>query len=480
MKSVVSFVLDDQVTELQFKQNSGLKPTTTVLQYLRSLPNHRGVKEGCAEGDCGACTVVLGELGGDNQMRYRAVDSCLVFLPMIHGKQLITIENLRAPDSSLHPVQEALVKSFGSQCGFCTPGIVMSLFALYKTNNNPTRTDIEDALSGNLCRCTGYRPIIEAAENACVNKGVDHFSKKESDIIKLLKRINDHAIAIETATQRYYQPGTVEQALELNYNNPQALLICGATDIALRYTKNHELLSNLIDISNIHELKHISDDNRTLKFGAATLLNSILPVVRESFPALHHAIRFFGSNQIRNMATIAGNIVTASPIGDLPPVLMAYNAIIKTHGKMGKRNIELQDFISGYRKTVLQQDEIISEIEIPKLNDHSMVKFYKISKRQDVDISSVSGAFRLERNGNHAVKDIKLIYGGMAEMTKRAGNAEAFLKKKTWDRYTVEQAMPLLEKDFSPISDARSSAQGRITAAKNLLLKFWWDTQNEL
>ena len=471
-----SFILDGRVTTIDFQDPAGPQPTTTVLNFLRSLPIHRGVKEGCAEGDCGACTVALGELNSDGSIRYKAVDSCLVFLPMIHGKLLVTVENLKNGFGELHPVQQAMVETGGSQCGYCTPGIVMSLFALYKNANDPSRADIDDALTGNLCRCTGYKPIIEAAGRSCVNHGKDHLTNIEPQIADLLQSIPNDSLELRTNRQQYFRPVTLNEALSLKRKHPEAIVICGATDIALRVTKEHELLEKVLDLSAVGELKKISESALSTTIGAGASLSDSMPRIQKDFPALHDMLTVFGSQQIRNLATFGGNLGTASPIGDLLPVLMAYNAKVVLQNLDGKREVSLDDFIIGYRTTVRKPDELITAVFVPKIMNGAVVKSYKVSKRKDLDIATVSGAFRLELNAGRTIESIKLAYGGMAERIKRAEAAEKFLIGKPWTRETVEDAMSLIEKEFVPISDARGGAEFRKVAARNLLLKFWSET----
>ena len=476
MKKSISFVLDGRIVDLDFDAGSHLTPTTTVLNYLRGLPQHRGVKEGCAEGDCGACTVVLAELSADGSMKYSAVDSCLMFLPMLHGKQLITVENLKDPSGTLHPVQQAMVNFHGSQCGFCTPGIVMTLFALYKRGAKPAREEIADALSGNLCRCTGYEPIFKAAENACAGDGIDRFSAEEAFNAGLLKSISGEGIALSTGAQRYDQPATLEEGLALLHQFPDAVIINGATDVALRVTKKFEALPHIIDCSRIAELRAISSNARSVTIGAGVHMNDVMNLVQSEFPALYEMLTVFAAVQIRNVATIGGNIGTASPIGDMLPVLIAYEAEIVLKSQSGSRTVRADAFVRGYRKTERRPDELITAIVLPRPSAATKIRSYKVSKRRDLDISTVSAAFRLDLDAKGLVADITLAYGGMAESTKRSAATEAFLRGKPWDRQHVEEAQRLIDHDFNPISDVRGSAEFRRVAARNLLLKFWSET----
>jgi xanthine dehydrogenase small subunit len=476
MSSILSFIIDGKIVSIDFMREKRYTPTTTVLNYLRSLPGHKGTKEGCAEGDCGACTVVIGYPQKNNKINYKAVDSCLIFLPMLHGKQLITVENLTSPDGNLHPVQQAMVDNHGSQCGFCTPGIVMSLFALYKSDTKPDREVIEKALSGNLCRCTGYSPIIEAAKKVCEMRVKDHFSFNEEKIISILKRINTTSLSFNTGNQKYFCPRSVKEALILRQKYPNAYLICGATDIALKVTKNHEFLSKIIDLSYISALNGFSQNENSVKIMAGTTLSELISLAKKNFPALFDMLMVFGSEQIRNLATIGGNLATASPIGDIAPILMAHNAKIILTDQKKKRMMAVEDFITGYRKTACRKTEIISAVKIPYPKKDVQIRFYKFSKRKELDISTISGGFRLELSKNKKVKSIKLAFGGLAFKTKRAIRTEKFIINKEWCENLVVKAGEILEQEFTPISDARASAEGRLLAAKKLMHKFWTDT----
>ncbi len=479
MQDKITYILDGKIETIEFNQEN--KPTNTVLNYLRKTPCHKGVKEGCAEGDCGACTVVLTELNQDNKLLYKAIDSCLVFLPMLQGKQLITVENLASKngdEENLHPVQDALVKANGSQCGFCTPGIVMSMFSLYKNENNPSKERVEDSLTGNLCRCTGYKPIIEATIQSCVNNGADHFSTDEKKIAEMLLEIKNssESIEIKTENQQYFQPLTKIEALNLKEKYVDAIVTNGATDVALRVTKRHELLTQIIDLSHVQELKKNVISEYLIKFGAGTSLEDVKQISQKELPALHDLLAVFGSKQIREIGTIGGNIGSSSPISDTLPLLMVYNAEIKLQDAKSDRIVNMNDYVITYRQTAKKPNELITKIIIPRPNPKAQIKFYKISKRKDLDISTASAAFLLLLNGN-LVEEIKIAYGGMAAVTKRVIKAENFLIGKPWDRNIIEQAMEIIGAEFTPLSDARSGAEFRTIVSKNLLLKFWNETQ---
>jgi xanthine dehydrogenase small subunit len=481
-KDHISFVLDGKLIHVDFRKNGELKPTTTVLNFLRSYPEHKGVKEGCAEGDCGACTVVIAESDGSEKMKYTAIDSCLVFLPMIHGKQLITVENLEQRvdgKTLLHPVQQAMVEKYGAQCGYCTPGVIMSMFALYKNHHLPSAAVVSDALTGNLCRCTGYQPIAEAASVSCSNHGKDHFTENEKHILALLAQINKlDTIAINNGEQQYYVPFTLNEALRLRKDHPDAILTNGSTDIALRQTKKHEILNKIIDLSQVAELRHFQNTDKSIIVGAGVSIELLRKISEKKLPAIYSMLSVFGSLQIRNMATIGGNIGSASPIGDSLPLLFAHRALITVKNIQSERVIPIQEFITGYRSTDLKADELIVAVEIPFPSENEIIWSHKVSKRKDLDISTVSATFNLKKNADSTIGSVILAFGGMAAQTQRAYKTEEFLLGKEWNRATVELAMEILSSEFTPISDARSFAETRRIAAKNLLLKFWAETKN--
>jgi xanthine dehydrogenase small subunit len=476
--------LDDEIHEVDFIQ-SNLKPTTTVLNYLRSLPGHKGVKEGCAEGDCGACTVVLASLNNRGQLEYRSIDSCLVFLPMVHGKQIITVENLAQKvegKTFLHPVQQAMVENDGSQCGYCTPGIVMSLFALYKNHEQADKETIGDALTGNLCRCTGYRSIIDAGHQIFKDKTPDQFNEQEEQTIELLRQINADTRPVEIATseQHYLKPFTLTDALRLRQQYPEATIASGSTDLALLQTKKRMELPSILDISSVADLDFIVEDHRQLAIGAGTTLEELHQYTKDRFPYLYDMLHVFGALQIRNRATLGGNIASASPIGDMLPVLLVLKAKVRLMKATGQRDLDLQDFIVGYRNTALAKDELLSMIIFKKPLQSELIKNYKISKRKDLDISSVSACYRIKLDEEQRIVNVAIAYGGVAAVPIRAHKTEQFLSGKQWDRSNAEMAAAIVRDEFKPLSDARSSAEARRLMASNLILKYWDETKAEI
>jgi xanthine dehydrogenase small subunit len=475
-QSSIRFVLDGQIHEIG---GGSLPASTTVLDYLRLLSNHKGVKEGCGEGDCGACTIVIAELNEYGNLVYKAVNSCLMFLPMLHGKQLITIENLAIHEAGniiLHPVQQALVDHYGSQCGYCTPGMVMSMFALYKNFQNPNPAEIQDNLSGNLCRCTGYVSINEAVIEACKLGPLDHFTGNEDAVAEMLREIlsDKRCLLLQNNSQTYFSAFSLEDALEVRDLYPGIRIVAGATDLAVIQNKKQLFSSLLLDISQCNDMDFVMEDHGAWYIGGACKLEYLREFMHERLSALSGVLEVFGSRQVRNSATIGGNICNASPIGDLLPLLMVLDCSLTLMSKNGKRQVKISDFITGYRQTLLTERELLVMITIPRPSGDSMLKSYKLSRRREVDISTVSAAFYMNK---HNPDTLRIAFGGMADRVKRASLTETFLSGKSWTRDAVEAAMDILESEFQPISDARAQADSRRILAGNLLLRFYLESR---
>ncbi len=475
--NLIQFLHHDKLITIDFGQVA-FRPSTTVLNYLRMQPGYKGTKEGCAEGDCGACTVVIASVDEDNELVYQAIDSCLLFLPALHGKQLITVENLAIRQGSnlqLHPVQTAMIEHHGSQCGFCTPGFVMALFALYKNDAIPNKDYICDNLAGNLCRCTGYEPILEAASACCNARKPDQFSDSKKETIERLKAIKSSTskVSLQTSVQSYFLPSTLEQAIALRTAHPDATVINGATDTAIRQNKTWEYPAKIIDLSAIEELKVIEKRNRFTFLGSGVTIEKFREWASNYYKPLLPMLDVFASIQIRNVATIGGNLSTASPIGDLIPLMIALKARLKLAGSQGQRWVEVEDYITGYRKNSLLPDELLIGIGLQDQSDGVLIQTAKVSTRRDLDISTVNIAIRLRKDNHKKVEEVILIYGGMAASVKRAINTEKFILGKTWSIETIEQALPYIEADFTPISDARSGKEYRMYVARNLLKKMY-------
>ena len=461
--NIIKFVHEDQIVEIKNPD-----PNEILLNYIRTNLKKTGTKEGCAEGGCGACTVVIGELK-NNKVNYRAVNSCIMFLPTLQGKQLILVEDLIFKNDSLHPVQEAMVNYHGSQCGFCTPGFVMSLFAMFKNYSKFGDNVIKDSIAGNLCRCTGYKPIIKAAKSLNNKNKIDHFSKNEQNTIVLLKEINDESIVIYNNDNKYFAPRYVQELKKILKKNINSHLLSGGTDLSLVVTKERKDISSDIYMNSIDELNYIKNNNNYIEVGATTPLIEFESYIEKYYSDFTKILKRYGSVQIRNVATISGNIATASPIGDTLPLLLSLDAKVVLKSIKKTKIIPLNNFFIDYRKTKLKKGQFIDSIRIP-LFPKNIFKAYKISKRFDDDISSVCAAFNLEVI-NKTIKNVRIAYGGMASIPKRAKYCETILTNSSITEEIVNKAKEALEKDFKPISDMRASGKYRMEVAKNLLHK---------
>ena len=469
--NTIRFVLNGEVVETQV-----VDPTRTVLQFLREDLRLTGTKEGCAEGDCGACTVVVAEVGRDGDgVALKTINSCIQFLPTIDGKELITVEGLRGDDGGLHPVQRAMVENHGSQCGFCTPGFVMSLYALYRAKQNPTRQEIDDALAGNLCRCTGYRPIIAAAQTMHEHK--DTWDARQH-LDALTKVARDGDLAIEHGGRRFFAPADIQSFARVFEQYPDATILAGGTDVGLWVTKHYRELDTIIYTGRVAEMLNISRGQAQLDIGGAVTFSQAVPVILAEYPGLAELFRRFASPPIRNAGTLGGNIANGSPIGDSMPALMVLGATLVLRKGEEEREIALDNFYHDYQVNDLKPGEFVARILLPLPEKGQVVSSQKWSKRFDQDISAVCTAYRLELDGDR-VTSFRMACGGLAATIRRATACEAVINGATWTEATIELACAALAEDFSPISDMRATADMRLLAAQNLLRRFYLETIDE-
>lgn len=486
-RTEIRFVLDGEVIEI-----GNVDPTRTVLQYLREDLGKIGTKEGCAEGDCGACTIALAEIDSSGErLQVRAINSCIQFLPTLDGKELITVESLRGADGALHPVQQAMVDWHGSQCGFCTPGFIMSLFALYKNNAQPSRREIDDALAGNLCRCTGYRPIIDSATRMYSDYAerqkmggwlLEPYATKakakpdEKRRVELLKSLqSEHMLALAADGKEYFAPQSSDEMAQLLQECPEAIVLAGGTDVGLWVTKQHREFDVVVYSGSVGELREHSTTDSHLEIGAAVSLSDAMQPIIEHYPTLAELFLRFASPPIRNAGTLGGNVANGSPIGDMMPALLVLDTSLVLRKGDDRRTLPLGDFYLDYMQNALEPGEFVEKILIPLPTEGEQVESYKISKRFDQDISAVCGAYRLVLDGGN-VADIRIAYGGMAAIPKRATHCESVLQGNAWNEALLGEAMDTLEKDFTPLSDMRSTAEYRRRICGNLLYRFYLDT----
>lgn len=453
---------------------TGISPATTLLEYLRRTLRLKGTKEGCAEGDCGACTVVVGELV-DGVVRRRAVNACILLLPMLEGRSVTTVEGLGAEGGALHPVQQAMVDEHASQCGFCTPGFVMSLYATYESEERPGPQRLNDILAGNLCRCTGYGPIVKAAQSMYDAPRVHSTDDKDA----LAAIAHDETVTLEGDGARGFVPATLDALADLAASHPDAVIVSGATDVGLWITKQHRRIPTFIFTSRIAELRDVTRAGTTLSIGAGATWSDLHEPLGAIYPELGELLRRFASVQVRNSATIGGNIANGSPIGDGPPALIALGASLVLRAGTATRTLPLEDFFIAYGKQDRAAGEIVVGVEVPVIDDPSRFKAYKVSKRFDQDISAVCGCFNIEVRGG-AVHEARIAFGGMAATPKRAAAVEAALVGQPWTEATIAAALPAFERDFTPLTDMRGSAAYRMLVAKNLLRRYFHETQHAL
>ncbi len=454
-------------------------PTRTVLEWLREDARCTGTKEGCAEGDCGACMVVLGELDAAGTLQLRPLNACIQFLPTIDGKALFTVEDVAAADGALHPVQQAMVDCHGSQCGFCTPGFVMSLWAGYETHADaghvPGRQQLADELSGNLCRCTGYRPILDAAQRAYQAPPV---RMDRAPVAAALQ-------ALQAAPPLHYQapghppfhtPRTLDELARLREQRPEARLLAGSTDIGLWVNKQFRAVGEIIYLGGVAELAAVEARPGQLRIGAGVALEDAWQALAAEWPVLRDVWLRFASLPIRRAGTMGGNVANGSPIGDAAPVLIVLGATLVLRRGAAERRLPLEDFYIGYMHNRLEPGEFVCALEVPLARPGQALRVYKISKRFDCDISALCGAFALQLRGG-VVEDARIAFGGMAATVRRAAAAEAALRGQPWTEATLLAAMAALAHDYTPLSDMRASAGYRLQVAQNLLRRCWLETR---
>ncbi|MGB9991341.1 xanthine dehydrogenase small subunit [Pseudoduganella rhizocola] len=452
-------------------------PTQTVLQHLREDLHCTGTKEGCAEGDCGACTVLVGALGADGQLQVKAVNSCIQLTPTLDGKALFTVEDMQQQDGALHPVQQALVECHGSQCGFCTPGFAMSLWGMYlkQDGKRAERKEIDDCLSGNLCRCTGYRPIIDAARRMTELPKVKFDADRVASQLAALRR---DALAVYSAHgQTFMAPRTLDELIQLRAANPQATLLAGSTDVGLWITKQMRELNNIIYLGHVDALNFVRMNEGMLEIGAGVSLEQAYAALCEHYPEeLGELRQRFASLPIRNAGTLGGNVANGSPIGDSMPWMIALGAELVLCGAAGERVLALEDFYLDYMKKDLAADEFVLAMRVPLRRADVAFRTYKLAKRFDQDISAVCAAFAFTLDGG-VIADARIAFGGMAGTPKRASIAESLLKGRSWDEAALADAMRALQQDYAPLSDMRASSEYRMKTAQNLLRRYWLETR---
>ena len=486
---MIQFLLNDEMIEL-----TSFAPSLTALDWLRTKMGKVGSKEGCGSGDCGACTVVVGDLV-DGQWKYRSINACLLLVGNLHGKHIITVEALttnRAPQiTDLHPVQRAMVEHHGSQCGFCTPGFIMSLLVLYMNHASyPGKEVVIHALGGNLCRCTGYEPILKAAKKCFDYEGSpqqniihpEHrFSQQVQTLTKMLTQAltQNHIPSIENDHQKFLLPQTLEQLCELKAKHPEARFVAGTTDLSVEFNQHLALSDLLISVRYCPELMQYSNNDNGISIGAALPYSDFIEDFCRIYPEANELFDRLGSKQVRNAGSLGGSIANASPIGDPAPLMIALNASLELHSVRGKRFVALENFFIGYRKTVLATDEVIVAIHIPPRNEALKLSCHKISKRMEDDISAVCLVLSYQLV-EQKMQQVKCVMGGMAATPAAGKHVAAALNGKAFSLENLQLAAQYIESDYKPLSDVRASAAYRLQVSKNLFDRIWYQALEKI
>jgi xanthine dehydrogenase small subunit len=481
----VRFVLDGHV-----HQARGERRTTTVLDYLREKLHRCGTKEGCAEGDCGACVVLIGEASANGQrIDWKPVNSCMQMLPTLDGKAVKTVESLSGVDGNLHPVQEAFVQCHASQCGFCTPGFIMSAAALAEhCAGVPTRREVNDALSGNLCRCTGYKPIVEATLKACAAPLAAR-SLQDAQELALLKEIarptqpsynlnGDVVVQPLVRTRKgseFVSPATATELALYLAEHPDAYVLAGSTEFGLAVNKRFERPRYIAYVGGVAELRAVATTASHWRIGAAVPLDEVQTLLAQELPDFAEVLRRFGSPPIRATATLGGNIANGSPIGDSMPCLLALGAtlVLRKRGAKGKdesRLVPLEAFYTGMKKNALTPGEFIEAVEVPRLQGRRF-RAHKVSKRFDQDISATCAAMCWTDDGG-VLKNVRLAYNGLTPFPARAAQLEAVLEGKRTDRVSADALDAAIAASFTARDGLRATWRYRALVARNLVLSF--------
>lgn len=477
-RHAIRFLLNDGIVE-----RDDIAATQTLLDFLRLERALTGTKEGCNEGDCGACTVLVGRLVGDT-LHYQSLNACIRFTGSLDGCHVVSVEHL-ARGGKLHPVQQAMMEYHGSQCGFCTPGIVMSLYALWMKNAKPSEVEIETALQGNLCRCTGYEPIIKAAQaiNSYGTPAHDRLTTERAQITAQLKAWQDGTMVDvtsrnEAGEQRFFVPQTSAQLTDLLAAHENATIIAGATDVGLWVNKDHRAISPAVFIGNLQSLQQVDVNQDAVTIGAGVSYSTFVPIMRAHFPHMNELWWRIGGEQVRNMGTLGGNIANGSPIGDTPPAFITMAATLTLRSKSGTRHMLLEEFFITYGKQDRRPGEFVESITLPIPEPGAINAVYKISKRRDEDISAVCGAFSLAVTQGK-VSAARIAFGGMAGTPKRASHVETALVGQPWTLETIHAAQAAFDADYQPLSDWRASAAYRQLTAKNLLMRVFLENTDQ-